>query len=99
MSQNVAAVAGKSYTLTFYSGSHDPSTNPTVTVRWFNSSNVEIGTRLTHTITTDIDVTGSLGGPYTLTRAAPSGVSYLQVVLRDLSTTRAGAKGDSLCLK
>ena len=67
MTQNVAAVAGKSYTLTFYSGSHDPSTNPTVTVRWFNSSNVEIGTRLTHTITTDIDATGSLGGPYTLT--------------------------------
>lgn len=98
MTQRVTATAGHTYTMTFYSGTHDPSTSPTISIRWFNSSDVEIGTRLTHTITTDIDTVGHLGGPYTLSGAAPTGVSYLKVVFRDLSTTRAGAKGDSVCL-
>ena len=98
MSQRVTALAGHVYTMTFYSGTHDPSVNPTISIRFYNSADVEIGTRATHTITTDIDVTGSLGGPYTLTGTAPTGVSYLKVVFRDPSTTRAGAKGDSVCL-
>ena len=98
MSQKVTATAGHVYTLTFYSGTHNPSVHPTIEIRFYNSSNTEIGTRATHTITTDIDVTGSLGGPYTLSKTAPSGVSYLKVVFRDPSTTRAGAKGDSVCL-
>jgi len=97
-SQKVAAVAGSIYTMTFYSGTHDPSVKPTIEIRFYNSSNTEIGTPAIHTITTDIDVTGAVGGPYTLRATAPSGVSYLKVIFRDPSTTRAGAKGDALCL-
>ena len=99
MYEAVAAVAGKIYTMTFYSGTHNPTVHPTVEIRFYNSSNVEIGTAAIHTITTDIDVTGSLGGPYTLSATAPTGVSYLKVILRDPSTTRAGAKADALCLR
>jgi hypothetical protein len=100
MSQTVnSIVAGTSYTMSFYSGSHDPSVNPTVEIRFYNSSNVEIvANRVTHTITTDIDLVGHLGGPYSLSATAPAGVSYLKVIFRDPSTTRAGAKGDSVCL-
>ena len=85
--------------MTFYSGTHDPSVKPSIEIRFYNSSNVEIGTPAIHTITTDIDVTGSLGGPYTLSATAPTGVSYLKVIFRDPSTTKAGAKGDALCLR
>ena len=99
MYQQVSAVAGKVYTMTFSSGTHDPSVQPKIQIRFYNSLNVEIGTAAIHTITTDIDVTGSLGGPYTLSATAPAGVSYLKVILRDPSTTRAGAKADALCLR
>jgi len=98
MTQRVNATAGTLYKLTFYSGTHDPSVNPTIAIRFFNASDNQIGTPAVHTITTDIDVTGSLGGPYTLSATAPSGVSYLKVIFRDPSSTRAGAKGDSVCL-
>ncbi|MBI4517737.1 MAG: hypothetical protein HY699_18175, partial [Deltaproteobacteria bacterium] len=97
-SQQVSAVAGNVYTMAFYSGTHQPSVNPTIEIRFYNASNLEIGNPAIHTITTDIDVTGSLGGPYALSATAPSGVAYLKVIFRDPSTSRAGAKGDSVCL-
>jgi cysteine-rich repeat protein len=99
MTQQVSAVAGNIFTMTFYSGTHDPTVQPTIEIRFYNASNTEIGTPAIHTITTDIDVTGSLGGPYTLSATAPAGVSYLKVIFRDPSASRAGAKGDALCLK
>jgi hypothetical protein len=98
MTQQVSAVAGVTYNMTFYSGTHNPSVNPTIEIRFYNAANTEIGTPAIHTITTDIDITGSLGGPYMLSATAPAGVSYLKVIFRDPSTTRAGAKGDSVCL-
>ncbi|MBI1818230.1 MAG: hypothetical protein HYR72_24885, partial [Deltaproteobacteria bacterium] len=97
-SQQVAAVAGHVYAMTFYSGTHDPSVHPTIEIRFYTSSNVEIGLPAIHTITTDIDITGAVGGPYALSATAPAGVAYLKVIFRDPSTTRAGAKGDSVCL-
>ncbi len=81
---------GGIYALSFFSGTHNPSVQPRI--------NAEIGTRVVHTITHDLD-DGSLGGPYTIQGTAPSGVSYLKVVFRDPSSTRAGAKGDSVCLR
>jgi len=99
MTQRVSAVAGKRYTMTFFSGTHDPSKHPTIAIRFYNSSNVEIGQAAIHTITTDVDITGSLGGPYLLSATAPVGVSYLKVILQDPSTTRAAAKGDAACLR
>ena len=103
-SQTVNATAGSSYTMTFYSGAHlnqHPSTFPSIEIRFYNSSNAEIGTPAIHTINSsseNIDVTNSLGGPFTLNATAPTGVSYLKVIFRDPSTTRVGAKGDSVCL-
>src|SRR5690349_19154446 len=63
MSQQVSAVPGVTYSLNFFSGTHDPSVNPTIEIRFYNASNVQVGATTTHTITTDIDGTGSLGGP------------------------------------
>ena len=98
MTQQVSAVAGVTYNLTFFSGTHTPSVSPTIELRFYNAANAEIGTPAIHTITTDIDNTGSLGGPFMLAATAPAGVSYLKVIFRDPSTSRAGAKGDSVCL-
>jgi hypothetical protein len=98
MTQQVTAVAGVTYNLNFFSGTHNPSVNPTIEIRFYNAANSQIGTPAIHTITTDIDVTGALGGPYMLSATAPAGVSYLKVIFRDPSSTRAGAKGDSVCL-
>jgi len=99
LSQKVTGVVtGNTYSMTLRSGTHDPSVNPTVEIRFYNASDVEIGTAAIHTITTDIDVTNALGGPFTLSGTAPSGVSYLKVILRDPSSTRAGSKADALCL-
>ncbi len=98
MTQQVTAAAGNVYSMTFYSGTHNPAVQPTVEIRFYNASNTEIGTPAIHTITTDIDVTGALGGPFSLSATAPSGVSYLKVIFRDPSNNQAGAKGDMLCL-
>jgi hypothetical protein len=98
MSQQVAAAAGNAYSMTFYSGTHNPAVQPSIEIRFYSAANTEIGTPAIHTITTDIDVTGSLGGPYTLSATAPAGVSYLKVIFRDPSTSHAGSKGDALCL-
>jgi hypothetical protein len=98
LTQKVSAVPGTTYALSFYSGTHSPSAQPTIELRFYNSSNQTVGSAVIHTITTDIDVTGALGGPYTLTGTAPTGTSYLKVIFRDPSSTRAGAKGDSVCL-
>ena len=96
MSQQVSVVAGITYNLNFFSGTHDPSANPTIEIRFYNAANTEIGTPAIHTITTDIDVApNSLGGPFMLSATAPAGVSYLKVIFRDPSSKNAGAKGDS----
>lgn len=97
-SQQLSATAGTAYSMTFYSGTHTPSVRPTIEIRFYNGSGTEIGTAAIHTITTDIDSTGALGGPYSLAPTAPTGTSYLKVLLRDPSTSHAGAKADELCL-
>jgi len=112
--QKVNASAGTSYTMTFYSGAHLNQVTPTpaanrvfssIEIRFYNSANGEIGTPAIHMINNlsgandeNIDATGHLGGPFTLTATAPTGVSYLKVIFRDPSSTRLGAKGDSVCL-
>jgi hypothetical protein len=98
MTQQVPAVAGITYNLTFYSGSHDPAVNPTIEIRFYDAANSEIGSPAIHVITTNIDVTGAVGGPFQLSATAPAGVSYLKVIFRDPSATHAGAKGDAMCL-
>jgi hypothetical protein len=105
MYQQVAAAPGNVYEMTFYSGTHEPIKQPTIAIRFYNGSGSEIGTATIHTITTDLEVSGSLGGPYTLTTGiAPVGTANLRVIFTDPASTAtpfayAGAKGDALCLK
>lgn len=98
MTQAVPAVAGVTYNFNFYSGTHDPLQLPTIELRFYDAADVEIGVPAIHVITTNIDVTGAVGGPFLLSGTAPAGVSYLKVIFRDPSSTHAGAKGDALCL-
>lgn len=102
MYQQVAVVAGNTYNMTFYSGSHEPSKLPTIAIHFYNGSGTEIGTAAIHTITSDIDTSG-MGGPYTLSGTAPPGAASLRVIFTDQGSTAspfayAGAKGDALCL-
>ena len=102
MYQQLSAVPGAPYRFTFYSGTHNPAANPTIAVRFYNSSGVEVGTPAIHTITTDIDnFPNKLGGPYTLNATAPSNAANLRVIFTDPSSSGSGggAKGDSLCLQ
>jgi hypothetical protein len=104
MYQQVAAVPGNTYEMTFFSGTHEPSKQPTIAIRFYDGTGSEIGTAAIHTITTDLEVSGSLGGPYTLTGTAPAGAANLRVIFTDPASTAtpfayAGAKGDALCLK
>jgi hypothetical protein len=100
MYQAVTATPGNSYQMTFYSGTHNPSVNPTIAIRFYNGSNVEVGTPAIHTITKDIDGS-TLGGPYTLNGTAPATATTLRVIFTDPSSSGsgAGAKGDALCLQ
>jgi hypothetical protein len=104
MYQQVAATPGNTYEMTFYSGTHEPGKQPTIAIRFYDGTGSEIGTAAIHTITTDLEVSGSLGGPYTLTGTAPAGAANLRVIFTDPASTAtpfayAGAKGDALCLK
>jgi len=98
MYQQVAAVPGAGYTMTFYSGTHDPSKHPTIAIRFYNAAGTEIGTPAIHTITSDLEISG-LGGPYTLNATAPAGAAKLRVIFTDPAYSTAGAKGDALCLQ
>ena len=76
MSQGINVTAGKTYTLSFFSGSHNPLAQ-TVKMQYFTSANAAIGSAAVHTITSDLEITG-FGGPYSLSRgAAPSNAAYL----------------------
>ena len=98
MYQQVAAVPGAAYKMTFYSGTHNPSKQPTIAIRFYDGSGSEIGAPAVHTITSNLDVSG-VGGPYTLSGTAPAGAASLRVIFTDPANSTAGAKGDALCLK
>ncbi len=102
MYQQVLAVPGTTYNMTFYSATHEPSKNPTIAIRFYDGMGSEIGTAAIHTITSDLEVSG-LGGPYTLSGTAPEGAANLRVIFTDPASTTTpfayvGAKGDALCL-
>jgi hypothetical protein len=103
MYQQVTAVPGTTYEMTFYSGTHEPSKQPTIAIRFYDSIGSEVGTAAIHTITSDLEVSG-WSGPYTLSATAPAGAATLRVIFTDPASTvlpfaYAGAKGDALCLK
>jgi len=96
MFQNVPITVGSTYSLTFYSGSHQPY-NQTVKIQYYSATNVAIGSPVVHKITSDLEVTG-FGGPYTLSLpAAPTNAKYVRI-----SVSANGydyAKVDALCLQ
>ena len=95
MSQSVNVGVGNSYTLTFYSGSHNPY-KQTVKLQYFNKKGTAIGTGAAHTITSDLENTG-FGGPYTLTLdPAPSDATSLKIMVS--ANNKDYAKVDKLCL-
>ena len=97
MYQDVTAVPGGVYSMSFYSASHEPGVQ-TVTLEYLNASNVRVGTRVLHTITVDIDDPAHVfGGPYTLTlMPAPASTAKVRVSIR--SNGVDWAKVDFLCL-
>jgi len=83
MTQNVPVTPETTYTLSFYSTSHNPSTQ-TVRVQYFTSSNTAIGAGVIHTVTHNVNSTNSFGGPYTLSiPQAPATASYLRISVAD----------------
>jgi len=102
LSQSANVTAGALYTMTFYAGSHEPSSKTTIALRFYNASGTEVGTPAIHTVTYDMESSGpnpSLGGPYTLAAAAPSGATNLKVILKDTdSSGNAYTKADAMCL-
>lgn len=97
MYQDVTAIPGGVYSMSFYSASHEPGVQ-TVTLEYLNAGNVRVGTRVIHTITVDIDDPAHrFGGPYTLTLAtAPVSTTKVRVSIR--SNGVDWAKVDFLCL-
>ena len=79
--QDVPATPGSTFSLTFYSGAHNPSIQ-TVTLRYLDAGLSTLGTPSVHTVVYDTDVTTpqQLGGPYSLTlAAAPAGTAFVRV--------------------
>jgi hypothetical protein len=95
MYQQVNVTLGNTYTLTFYSGSHNPW-KQTVKIQYYNGGSA-IGTAATHTIASDLEVTG-FGGPYSLTLdAAPFDATSLKIMVS--ANNYDYAKVDMLCLQ
>ena len=79
--QDVPATSGSTFSLTFYSGAHNPSIQ-TVTLRYLDAGLSTLGTPAVHTVVYDTDVTTpqQLGGPYSLVlAAAPVGTAFVRV--------------------
>jgi choice-of-anchor A domain-containing protein len=98
MYQDVVATAGGTYSMSFYSSSHEPGYQ-TVTLEYLNAGNMRVGSPVVHTITVDIDEPAHVfGGPYTLNLAtAPAATAKVRVSIR--SNGVDWAKVDFLCLR
>jgi len=87
ITQKVTATAGRTYTLSFYSGSHYPDGKQTIEIRFYNASNVDLGSAAIYTVTHVLESDNKVGGPTTLSAVAPAGTTYLKVIMRDASST------------
>ncbi len=98
MYQDINVTAGKTYSMRFYSASHNAGTQ-LIYMEYLNSSNNVIpGTRKSHTITKTVTTTSPFfGGPYTLTMdPAPSNATKLRVSVD--ANGNDWAKIDAACL-
>lgn len=97
MIQEIAVVTGGTYSMSFYSSSHQPGYQ-TVKLQYLTAGGATVGTAATHTISVDIDLGSHVfGGPYTLSLpAAPAGATKLRVQIS--ANNVDWAKVDKLCL-
>jgi hypothetical protein len=105
MTQKVTATAGKTYSMSFWAGTHGINNhtafdnNQTVEIRFYNASNTDLGSAAIFTVTHILESNNKVGGPYTLSATAPAGTTYLKVILRDTtSSSQPATKADALCL-
>ncbi|MBK9687026.1 MAG: hypothetical protein IPO65_04450 [Saprospiraceae bacterium] len=70
--------AGQSLTLTFYAGTHVPTYDHQVRLRFYNSANAVLQTN-SKQIDFDVDGQGGALEFYTITASAPTGTSYIRV--------------------
>ncbi len=97
MYQDVTAVVGATYNVSFYSASHVPGVQ-TVRFQYFTAANAAVGTAQVHTISKDIDTNGRFGGPYTLSLgAAPATAAKVRITVNANGTD--WAKVDAFCLQ
>jgi choice-of-anchor A domain-containing protein len=94
--QEIPAVAGAVYNLTFYGGVHDPSKNFTAYISFWNSSNVNISNSSSVQIDHDVDGATPPLLQYSINNViAPSGTSKLRVEFRAIGDA---VKIDAVCL-
>ena len=95
--QDVSAVAGNTYTVKFWAGTHDPSQNETVKLGFLNSSNNVIGSQ-SASINYDVDNdhTAPRVTQYTLSGTAPTGTVKVRVIARNNGNNTF--KFDAACL-
>ncbi|MEZ4725723.1 MAG: cellulose binding domain-containing protein [Caldilineaceae bacterium] len=88
MYQDVNVVPGGSYSMSFFSASHEPGVQ-TVAIEYLTAANATVGTPAVHTITVDIDDPSHVfGGPYTLSLgAAPANAAKLRVTVKSMGQT------------
>ncbi len=97
MYQDVLAVPGATYRVSFYSASHVPGVQ-TVTLQYLTLTNATVGPVQTHKISKNIDTDGKFGGPYTLSLgAAPLTATKVRVTVNANGTD--WAKVDAFCLQ
>lgn len=97
MKQAVDVVPGGTYSMSFYSSSHEPGYQ-VVKLQYLKANGAPIGSPASHTITVDIDHPSHVfGGPYTLSLpAAPALATKVQVFIT--ANNVDWAKVDKLCL-
>lgn len=82
--QNLSAVSGDTYLLTFWAGTHDPRQNEKVSLEFLNSSNQVIGSQ---TVNIDYDVDYDHTAPrvtqYSIELTAPHGTVTVRVIARN----------------
>jgi hypothetical protein len=95
--QVVSAVAGNTYTLTFWAGTHDPSQNETVSLEFLNGSGSVIGSQTANIdYDVDLDSTPPRIAQYTLQLQAPAGAVQVRVIVRNNGNN--SLKFDAACL-
>lgn len=94
ITQTVTITANQAYSLTFYSGSHQPGVQ-TVTLQSFAADATLLATD-THTITVDVDNERAFGGPYTLSLPPNPDAATATITINHNGVD--WAKLDALCL-